>query len=188
MTKTIPSTGRWMAISTAVMLGGAILSGPVAQAQSLTGAFGDPKKDASSEIRIESDVMEVEQKANRAIFIGNVDARRGAVRLRSKRLVANYKEVKSKTGKSSKTEITKLDARGNVVVTSKDQKATGAWAVMDVPTGKVTMGGSVVLTQGGTVIRGEKLELDLRTGKSRLIGTKASGGRVKGVFVPSRKK
>ncbi len=175
-----------MAISAALVLGSAMLGGPEAQGQSLTGAFGDPKKDASREIRIESDVMEVEQKANRAIFTGNVDARRGAVRLRSKRLVANYKEVKS--GQSSKTEITKLDARGNVVVTSKDQKATGAWAVMDVPTGKVTMGGSVVLTQDGTVIRGEKLEMDLRTGKSRLIGSKKSGGRVKGVFVPSKKK
>lgn len=157
-----------------------------AQAQSLTGgAFGNPKSDAAREIRIESDVMEVEQKGKRAIFTGNVDARRGTVRLRTKRLVANYREVKS--GKNARTEITKLDARGGVVVTSKDQKATGNWAVMDVPSGKVTMGGSVILTQGKTVIRGEKLELDLNSGRSRLIGSAASGGRVKGVFVPSRK-
>lgn len=175
-----------MAILAPAILIATTLNGPVAHGQALTGAFGDPKSDAARAIRIESDVMEVEQKAGRAIFTGNVDARRGTVRLRSKRLIANYKEVKS--GKSSKTEITQLDARGNVVVTSKDQKATGAWAIMDVPTGKVTMGGKVVLTQGGTVIRGEKLELDLATGKSRLIGSEASGGRVKGVFIPSKKK
>ncbi len=157
-----------------------------APGQSLTGgAFGNPKSDAAREIRIESDIMEVEQKGKRAIFTGNVDARRGTVRLRTKRLVANYREVKS--GKSARTEITKLDARGSVVVTSKDQRATGNWAIMDVPSGKVTMGGSVILTQGKTVIKGEKLELDLNSGRSRLIGSAASGGRVKGVFVPSRK-
>ena len=157
-----------------------------AVSQSLTGgAFGNPKSDAAREIRIESDIMEVEQKGKRAIFTGNVDARRGTVRLRTKRLVANYREVKS--GNNARTEITKLDARGGVVVTSKDQKATGNWAIMDVPSGKVTMGGSVILTQGKTVIRGEKLELDLNSGRSRLIGSAASGGRVKGVFVPSRK-
>ena len=154
--------------------------------QSLTGgAFGNPKSDAGREIRIESDVIEVEQKGRRAIFTGNVDARRGPVRLRTRRLVANYREVKS--GESTRTEITRLDARGAVVVTSRDQKATGNWAVMDVPSGKVTMGGSVILTQGKTVIKGEKLELDLDTGRSRLIGSAKSGGRVKGIFVPSGK-
>lgn len=154
-------------------------------AQSLTGTFGDPKKDAASDIMIESDVMEIEQKNNRAIFTGRVDATRGTIRLRSNKLIANYREVKS--GDSSKTEITKLDARGNVIVTSADKKAVGDWAIMLVQEGKVTMGGNVVLTQGETVIEGEKLEMDLNTGLSKLVGKKGGRERVKGVFVPSRK-
>lgn len=156
-----------------------------ALAQNVTGSFGNPKSDKNQEIYIESDTMEVEQKANRATFIGHVDATRGAVRLRSRRLVVNFR--KAPKGAKSKTELTKLDARGSVIVTSKGQKATSDWAIMQVQANKVTMGGNVVLTEGKTVLKGNKLELDLNTGKSRLFGG-GSGGRVKGVFLPSQKK
>jgi len=158
---------------------------PDAGAQSVTGTFGDPKKDAAEDILIESDVLEIEQKAQRAIFTGRVDATRGKIRLRTNKLIAHYREVKS--GTSSKTEITKLDARGNVIVTSEDKKAVGEWAIMLVQDGLVTMGGNVVLTQGETVIEGDKLEMDLNTGLSKVLAKKGGDDRVKGVFVPSRK-
>ncbi len=156
-----------------------------ARAQNLTSTFGNPKSDKAREIYIESDTMEVEQKANRATFVGSVDATRGSVRLRSSRLVVNFK--KAAKGAKAKTELTKLDARGNVVVTSKGQRATSDWAIMLVQANKVTMGGNVVLTEGKTVIKGNKLEIDLNTGKSRVFGG-GSSGRVKGVFLPSQKK
>lgn len=162
----------------------ALLAAGPAGGQSLTGTFGD-SSDAGADIHIESDVLEIEQKTRKAIFTGRVDATRGNMRLRSNSLVAEYREVKN--GEQTKTEITKLDARGNVIVTSKDKKAVGEWAIMLPQDGKVTMGGNVVLTQGATVIEGETLEMDLNTGKSRLIGSKGGKGRVKGVFVPSRK-
>ena len=169
----------------AAALAAVLLAAVPAGAQSLTGTFGDPKSDKSQDIHIEADVLEIEQKKQLATFTGRVDATRGAVRLRSNSLVAEYREVKQ--GASTKTEITKLDARGNVIVTSKDQKAVAEWAIMLPQTGKVTMGGNVVLTQGETVIEGETLEMDLNTGKSRVVGSKGRNGRVKGVFVPSRK-
>jgi lipopolysaccharide export system protein LptA len=169
----------------AAALAAVLLAAVHAGAQSLTGTFGDPKSDKTQDIHIEADVLEIEQKKQVATFTGRVDATRGAVRLRSNSLIAEYREVKQ--GASTKTEITKLDARGNVIVTSKDQKAVAAWAIMLPQTGKVTMGGNVVLTQGATVIEGETLEMDLNTGKSRVVGSKSRNGRVKGVFVPSRK-
>jgi lipopolysaccharide export system protein LptA len=169
----------------AAALAAVLLAAVPAGAQSLTGTFGDPKSDKTQDIHIEADVLEIEQKKQVATFTGRVDATRGAVRLRSNSLIAEYREVKQ--GASTKTEITKLDARGNVIVTSKDQKAVAAWAIMLPQTGKVTMGGNVVLTQGATVIEGETLEMDLNTGKSRVVGSKSRNGRVKGVFVPSRK-
>lgn len=169
---------------TAAAIAAAILLAAIpAGAQSLTGVFGDPKSDKAQDIHIEADLLEIEQKKQQATFTGSVDATRGAMRLRSNLLIAEYREVKK--GALTKTEITKLDARGNVIVTSKDKKAVGEWAIMLPQTGKVTMGGNVRLTQGETVIEGETLEMDLNTGKSRLIGSKGSG-RVKGVFVPSR--
>jgi lipopolysaccharide export system protein LptA len=169
----------------AAAMAAVFLAAVPAGAQSVTGTFGDPKSDKSQDIHIEADVLEIEQKKQQATFTGRVDATRGTLRLRSNTLVAEYREVKQ--GASTKTEITKLDARGNVIVTSKDKKAVSEWAIMLPQTGKVTMGGNVVLTQGETVIEGETLEMDLNTGKSRVIGSKARNGRVKGVFVPSRK-
>lgn len=175
-------TGPWRDMAVAAVLASALACGGPAVAQNVSGAFSGGK---NAEIRIESDVMEVEQKKNRATFTGRVDARRGGVRLRSAKLTVFYQEAGA--GAKSRTELTKLDARGKVVVTSKGQRATSDWAIMMVQTGKVTMGGNVVLTEGKTVIKGNKLELDLNTGRSKLFGGKSSGGRVKGVFLPARK-
>ena len=151
------------------------------QAQSLTGAFGNSKRDARTPVRIEANMLEVLQRKKQAIFTGNVIATRGTVRLRSSRVVVHYIEKSAGTSKS-KTEITRLDAIGNVVVTNGTKRATGQWAKMFMRTGKVTMGDKVVLTENKNTIRGSKLELDLKTGKSRMLGS--NRGRVLGVFVP----
>jgi len=151
------------------------------QAQSMSGVFGNNKRDASTPVRIEANMLEVLQRKKQAIFTGNVIATRGTVRLRSSRVIVHYTEKRAGTAKS-KTEITRLDATGNVVVTNGNKRATGQWARMFMRTGKVTMGDKVVLTENKNVIRGSKLELDLKTGKSRMLGS--NQGRVLGVFVP----
>ncbi len=151
------------------------------QAQSISGAFGNNKRDAAAPVRIEANMLEVLQRKKQAIFTGNVIATRGTVRLRSSRLVVHYIERRAGTSKS-KTEITRLDATGNVVVTNGNKRATGQWAKLFMRTGKVTMGDQVVLTENKNIIRGSKLELDLKTGKSRMLGSNRS--RVLGIFVP----
>jgi lipopolysaccharide export system protein LptA len=151
------------------------------QAQNLTGAFGNNKRNTAAPVRIEANLLEVLQKKKQAIFTGNVIATRGTVRLRSARLVVHYREMRAGTSKS-KTEITLLVASGNVIVTSGNKKATGQWAKMHMKTNKVTMGDKVILRENKNIIHGSKLELDLKTGKSRLLGSKNS--RVLGVFVP----
>jgi lipopolysaccharide export system protein LptA len=73
-----------------------------------------------------------------------------------------------------------------VIITNKDQKATGDVGTLDMPTNTATITGNVVLTQGPNVMRADKLVVDLKTGFSRLEST-AKGGqsRVQGLFVPS---
>jgi len=155
-------------------------------AQSLSGAFDQIKVSPDTPIKIESDKLTVRQKERKAVFSGNVRAARGPVLLTTKRLVVEYAE-RGKGGSKSRTEITKLDARGGVKVVSRNQSATGEWAVMDVRTSKITLGGNVVLRQGETVIRGSRLDIDLRTGRSNLAGGGGGGGRVRGVFMPARR-
>lgn len=99
-------------------------------------------------------------------------------------------EQKSKADKSAPNNpgqrIRKLEASGGVIVTSKDQKATGDFGIFDMPTNTATLIGNVVVTQGPNVIRGEKLVVDLTTGLSRVeAGGKDGPARVQGVFVPN---
>ena len=82
--------------------------------------------------------------------------------------------------------IKKLVARGNVVVTSKDQKATGANGVMDMATNVATLtGGEVVMIQGPNVLKGTKLTVNLKTGIARVEG---GGTGVSGVFTQGGQK
>jgi lipopolysaccharide export system protein LptA len=92
--------------------------------------------------------------------------------------VVDYADVKQGDG-TMKSEISKLDAKGNVTITTKTQVITGDWAKMDITGNKLLVGGNVKVVQGKTVIKGEKLAVDLDTNK-----TVMSGGRPTLSFTP----
>src|SRR5205823_11055710 len=48
----------------------------------------------------------------------------------------------------------RLEARGNVIVTQKDQTVTGDTGIFDTRANTVTMIGNVILTQGKNVMKG----------------------------------
>ncbi len=98
--------------------------------------------------------------------------------MNSDKLVVHYDDAKKQDG-GSKTEVTHLDATGNVVIITRNQRITGKWAKMDVKANLLNVGGNVVVTQGKTVVKGKKLFVDLNKNISKI-----SGGRVKGSFVP----
>jgi lipopolysaccharide export system protein LptA len=55
-----------------------------------------------------------------------------------------------------------------------------------VERGQLTMGGNVVLTRGETVIRGQRLELNLETGFTSMDGAPTTGGVSEGNRVRAR--
>ena len=83
-------------------------------------------------------------------------------------------------GPGGSSSIKRLEARGNVVVTQKDQVVTGETAVFDTKANLITMLGGVVLTQCKNVLRGDRLFVDMTTGVSRV---ESDSGRVQGLFV-----
>ena len=147
-------------------------------------------------VHIEATRLEVRDKDKVATFIGNVQVNQGDTELRCKILVVFYEadEVGSATSGSKVTvaaarprgeqRIKKLEARGDVVVTQKEQIATGDTALFDMRANTVTMIGNVVLTQGKSVLRGERLVVDMTTGLSRVESGKGGDGRVQGLFLP----
>ena len=72
------------------------------------------------------------------------------------------------TGTSGNSSIKRLEARGNVVVTQKDQVVTGDIAIFENKANLITMRGTVVVTQCKNVLRGDRLLVDMTTGVSRL--------------------
>lgn len=179
-----PSTSRsakspcWRAILLAIFF--APLNLAPASAQTVDAAPLSAAAKEAKEVEIEADRMEVLDEQRRAVFIGNVDAVRGAVKLTSDRLVADYAETTTGDG-SKDTEVTYIEATGKVTIVTARQRITGQWAKMDVKANKVTIGGDVVVTQGQTVLRGRELLVDLDKNTSQL-----TGGRVKGSFVPGQ--
>jgi lipopolysaccharide export system protein LptA len=89
--------------------------------------------------------------------------------------------------------ISKIDANGNVIVSSPGQIARGDDGVYDLDEGTATLAGHVRLTRGENEMRGRYAVVDLKTNVSRLLsappGTAASGpsSRVVGLIVPRRK-
>jgi lipopolysaccharide export system protein LptA len=160
-------------------------------------------------IRITSASLEVHDKDHFAIFSGNVHVVQGESTLNCKILVVFYEDSsdapatpKGKQAKggqpkggqpkgehpSSNQQIKRLEAKGGVVITQKDQAtqkdqtATGDNGVFDMKTNTAILTGNVVVTQGENVIRGEKLFIDMSTGVSRVDSGR---GRVDALFKPS---
>ncbi len=153
--------------------------------QSLSQKIAGLSAKTDQPIDIESDTLEVLDDKKRAIFRGNVKAVQGGMMLRSKELLVNYAGGDGLS--SSGSRITHIRADGKVMITTeKNQTATSDWAVFDVPSQQVTIGGNVVLSQGENVIKGDRLVIDLKTGRSRFEneGQVATSKRVRGIFKP----
>jgi lipopolysaccharide export system protein LptA len=71
-------------------------------------------------------------------------------------------------GPGGSSSIRRLEAKGSVVVTQKDQVVTGETAVFDTRANLITMMGGVVLTQCKNVLKGDRLKVDMTTGVSRV--------------------
>jgi len=152
-------------------------------------------------IQIEAASLEMRDKKKEATFSGNVKVVQGDTTMTSKTLVVFYDSAGSGApapatntkaakapmqaaapGPGGSSSIRRLEARGSVVVTQKDQVVTGETAVFDTKTNLITMLGGIVLTQGKNVLRGDRLMVDITTGVSKV---ESDSGRVQGLFQSS---
>ncbi len=177
-------------IAAALTLVACILFGSVAAwAQSALSSSGF---DTDKPIEILADSLEVQQEKQTATFEGNVQVLQGDMRLKAARLVVYYagdKATKSTTDENNPPSIRKIDAFGDVFLSSPRETAKGDKGVYDVVNKRIELAGNVVLTQGKNILRGQNMTLDLVTGKSRIegSGTGNTKGRVRGIFVPQKK-
>jgi lipopolysaccharide export system protein LptA len=138
---------------------------------------------SNAPVDFSADRIEVQQRADRVVVTGNVQAVQAGMTLTAQRLTVAYHDA-------SGVEIDRLDASGNVVVTRGSERASGDVAIYDLNKRLITMLGKVTLNQGTNRLTGSRLVIDLTTGRSTVDGagsprggtTTSNNGRVSGTF------
>jgi lipopolysaccharide export system protein LptA len=166
-----------------------------------TNLFKSMPQKRDEPIRISSATLEVRDKAKMAMFKGDVVVIQGDTNVRCNELVVFYEGERGVPGSKatpapapapksgmpvagqSGQQIRRMEARGSVVVTQKDQRAVGDRAEFDMRTNTVTLIGNVVITSADNVARGERMTVDLNTGIARM-GLESGGGRVEMLVNP----
>jgi lipopolysaccharide export system protein LptA len=161
-------------------------------------------------LKITSASLEVRDKEKIATFSGDVHLVQGDTTLRSKTLIVFYDDEADGKSDASKSDaqkpakppavagadaapisqqIRRVEAKGGVLVTQKDQTATGESGIFDMQANTVTLLGNVVISQGQNVVRGDRLTVDLNSGVSRVECGKTQGQcRVQALIQPNSMK
>jgi len=143
---------------------------------------GTFKTDPNAPVDIEADLLDVNDAQKTAVFRGSVKAVQGDFVIKTPELVATYSGEanladvtqgaaanKDPAAKKPAAELTRIQAKTKVNVTSKDgQSVDGDWADYDAKAGTVVVGGEVVLSKGGSMVRGTRLVIDTVSGESTI--------------------
>lgn len=152
-------------------------------------------------VQIDAKTLEVRDKQKTATFSGEVHVVQGDTTMRCKTLVVFYGEeigiggekpvVRAKASAGAvpggQQNIRRIEAHGDVTVTSRDQNASGDLGVYDLKSKTITLTGNVVVSQGKNVIHGERVIVDTVTGNAKVEAAPgASQGRVRALIIPNK--
>lgn len=147
------------------------LAGQAALAQGTSVNLGSLRHDTSLPVEVTSDNLSVQNEQGVAVFDGNVVVVQGEMRLAAGNIEVRYAEQEG-----GNTEISDMIATGGVTFGNGADAAESKEAVYSPEAGTLVMTGDVILTQGPSVISGQKLTVDLGA------GTGVMEGRVRTVF------
>jgi lipopolysaccharide export system protein LptA len=124
-----------------------------------------------------------------AVARGDAVAIREGKRLKADVLTATVTRLPNES-----SHISRVDAQGNVLVSSQDQIARGDAGVYNVDTGIATLTGRVTLTRADNELRGQYAVVDLNNNVSRILSappsaqlTQGKPARVQGLLIPRQK-
>jgi lipopolysaccharide export system protein LptA len=145
---------------------------------------------SNAPVDVAADRIEVQDRADRAIFSGNVVVKQAEMTMTAARLTVAYARDKKGNSTTGKVQIERLDASGGVTVTSPTERATGQFGIYDLQKKIVTLIGGVTLIRGDSRVNGARLTIDLDSGHAVMDGggSGSQGGRVTGTFTVPQKK
>jgi lipopolysaccharide export system protein LptA len=170
----------WLAVLTVATA--MVAAAPAQESKAPNNALQGFSQNKDQPVNIKSASLDVHDRDKMATFAGNVHVVQGDTTLRCNTLVVYYDAeqsagpaVKSATpGPTGSSQIRKMIAKGDVIVTQKDQTASGELGVYDTTQNTVTLssprGGKVSVTQGNDILRSPQLVVHLDTGVSHFVG------------------
>ncbi len=167
------------------------------------GAAGLTPGQSNDPIDITSEGVEVIQPQRLTIFKGNVEETQGTQRLRTPELRVYYKAKQAPAGQPAGTPasggnspfgadqtggIDHIEAQGPVYYITPTQNARGDYMSYVKDTDIITLTGHVVLVQGKSVAKGDKLIMNRATGQNNLISDtpQTASGRVRVILYPQQ--
>lgn len=201
----------WAIVVALTATGPAAAQGPhTAAAPPGPGAFQDQNQDQP--IQIESATLEVRDKNKMATFAGDVRVVQGDMTIKCQTLVVFYgaepgagaarpvanaaqpgngagggtRAQKGGVVPQGSQDIRRIEARGGVTVTSKDQIATGDLGVYDPKKKTITLSGNVVVSQGKNVLHGDSVIVDTVTGDAHFESGASTQNRVRALILPKK--
>lgn len=150
----------------------------------LLGSTKPPRLVAKDETITARDSLEYWDKRRIAVARGDAVATKGTRTIRADTLIARFKE-----DRKGGLVATRMDAVGNVVITTPEDVARGDEGIYNVEREIATLSGNVRITRGKNQLNGQRAEVNLKTGISRLLaGKDGQNQRVRGLFDPKTSK
>lgn len=164
----------------ALLLAGLAVGPAASQTSALKG------HNSNAPVDVAADRIEVQDRADRAIFSGNVVVRQAELTLTAARLTVAYSS-------GGGVELRRIDATGGVTVKSPSETARGNVGIYDLDRRIITLIGNVSLVQRDAQVNGGRLTIDLDSGRAVMDGggppgTTSQGGRVTGRFTVPQKR
>lgn len=206
---------RWLTLWAVVMAlaapGSAAAQGPhSAAAAPSQGIVQEQNQDQP--IQIESATLEVRDKNKMATFSGDVQVVQGDTTIKCQTLVVFYgaehgsgaarpaaamaqagegttggtRAQKGPAVPQGSQDIRRIEARGGVTITTRDQIATGDLGVYDPKKKTMTLTGNVVVSQGKNVLHGDSVIVDTVTGDAHFESGASTQNRVRALILPKK--
>lgn len=158
---------------------------PHAGAQTFETGFAQFGSNSAAPIEIEADALEVQDRANIAVFTGNVVVKQEGAALETARLTVHYAaRALPEAGQDPTTpqnqRISRLEAEGGVIISADGQSATGDTGEVNFDARTISLNGGITLNQEGNVVTGDTLTVSLDTGVARVT----SQSRVRVLLTP----
>ena len=140
---------------------------------------------AAAPVEVTADRMESVAGENLVRFSGHVEARQEGLVIRAAEMDVRYrKEAAGGDAAAKQAAVERIVARGGVTLVREGWVATGKELDYTPGRGTAVLTGAVEVRQGNNLVSGERIVLDLESGRTVVERGSGAGGRVRAFFYP----